>query len=159
MNQHGVVEPGWLFSSNYATAIHPRFGITATLNITNVPSGTSVYGSKGEELKYAIANAGTTTNPDWRLTQWNSSRVFISQITGFINASLPSRYDWNVSISPKFANNPAIKAAIFNDVLLVSNGSLPTVPSYLYAQNATFWGFSLKQGEQGRLLWDPLTST
>lgn len=77
MNQHGVVEPGWLFSSNYAVAIHPRFGITATLNITGVPSGTSVYGPKGEELRYILSNSGTTANPAYYLYQWNSSRVFI----------------------------------------------------------------------------------
>jgi outer membrane protein assembly factor BamB len=159
MNQHGVVEPGWLFSSNYATAIHPILGITATLNITGVPTGTSVYGPKGEELRYIISNSGTTTNPAYYLYQWNSSKVFISQTSGTINASLTSttpRYDYNVSLSPKFSNAPTIRGVIYNDVMLVSNGTLPTAPSYLYAQSATFWGFSLKPGQEGQLLWGPV---
>jgi outer membrane protein assembly factor BamB len=183
MNQHGVVEPGWLFSSNYATAIHPRFGITATLSLTNVPSGTSVYGPKGEELRYALTNVGNSTKPVYVLTQWNSSKVFISQTSGFIPANCPitparpasqywngtawqsssansttsPAYDWNVTLSVTFSNSPSIKGVMFNDVLLVSNGTLPTAPSYTYAQNATFWGFNLNstKGAIGNLLWGP----
>ena len=183
MNQHGVVEPGWLFSSNYAVAIHPIKGITATLNITNVPSGTSVYGPKGEELRYAITSVGNTTNPAYALTQWNSSKVFISQISGTIPANCPiipartgtqywngsawqssssnsvtaTAYDYNVTLSAKFSNSPSIKGVIFNDVLLVSNGTLPTAPSYTYAEYATFWGFNLNasKGAIGQLLWGP----
>ena len=31
MNQHGVVEPSWLFSDNFGLAIHPRLGIELTV--------------------------------------------------------------------------------------------------------------------------------
>ena len=31
MNQHGIVKPGWLFSSNYGTQIHPLYGTTQLL--------------------------------------------------------------------------------------------------------------------------------
>ncbi len=31
MNNHGVVTPGWLFSSNFANSIHPRYGTIGQL--------------------------------------------------------------------------------------------------------------------------------
>ena len=39
MNQHGVVNPGWIFSSNFGTAINPRYGTTygsTPLGLTSV---------------------------------------------------------------------------------------------------------------------------
>jgi len=155
-NQHGVVNPGWLFTANFARAIHPRYGYVAPLNITNVPSGFEVVAPKGEVLRYAITNYGTTANPAWYLTQWNSSKVFTSQNSGTINASLPTSYDFNVSLSVSFTTSPTIRAVMFQDVLLGSNGTHPTgtgAPSYAYPENVTFWALSLKPGEEGRLLW------
>ena len=78
-----------------------------------------VIGPKGEVLKYVLQNEGTSSNPNWRLFQWNSSRVFTSQTTGTRNASLaatvtPSKlhtalqqlhtWDFNVSVSTTFAS-------------------------------------------------------
>jgi outer membrane protein assembly factor BamB len=181
MNQHGVVEPGWLFSSNFGTAIHPIFGITG-FSVQNVPTGTAVYGPKGEELRYVLSNVGTTSTPVYALAQWNSSRVFISTVSGTLQGNCPitparpssssywngtawqsnstntataPAYDWNVTLSPTFSTSPSIRAAIYNDVLLVSNGTLPTAPSYTYADEATFWGFSLKAGQEGQKIWGP----
>jgi hypothetical protein len=59
------------------------------MNVTNVPSGTasaatlapssasavSVAGLANEILIYTLNNAGTTSNVQMYLTQWNSSRV------------------------------------------------------------------------------------
>jgi len=45
-------------------------------NVTSVPGGTLVQGPQGEWLKYNFANQGNSTNPDWVLTQWNSSKMF-----------------------------------------------------------------------------------
>ncbi len=232
MNQHGVVEPGWLFSSNFGTSIHPILGLTG-LSLRNVPSGTAFYGPKGEELRYTLTNVGNTTNPLYALSQWNSSRVFISQVSGNLTANVPisparptttassttpitastynatsakwttasvtsssgyswywyttsattgnwiytqtasmtaanlatntaPSYDWNITLSnipftAASGQTPSIRAAIYNDVLLVSNGSLPTAPSYTYAEYATFWGINLNssKGAIGQLLWGP----
>ncbi|MEM4733410.1 MAG: PQQ-binding-like beta-propeller repeat protein, partial [Candidatus Bathyarchaeia archaeon] len=156
MNQHGIVNPGWLFTANFARAYHPLYGEVATLNITDVPSGFEVVGPKGEVLRYVLTNIGTSTNPNWRLLQWNSSRVFTSQSSGTINASLPTRYDWNVSVPVNFATSPTIRAVQQGDVLLGSNGSHPVGSgsiTYHYPENVTFWALSLKPGEEGRLLW------
>ncbi|MBT0160638.1 PQQ-binding-like beta-propeller repeat protein, partial [Candidatus Bathyarchaeota archaeon A05DMB-2] len=232
MNQHGVVEPSWLFSSDYGLGIHPRLGITYGdgLRLKNVPSGTvehsqnQIYGPKGEDLRYSIGGSATA---GYYITQWNSSRVFISQMSGNLTANVPitparpttsasssnpltawtynatsgqwtSRtvtsssgyawywystsaatgewryttsdsmtaaglgtntapcYDWNVSISTKFSTSPTIRAVIFDDMMLISNGSIPSAPTYTIADYATFWAISLKPESRGTLLWGPI---
>jgi hypothetical protein len=170
MNQHGVVNPGYIFSNNFGTAIHPRYGTTpTTLNIVSVPSGTIVAGPKGEQLRYIIQREGT----DWRLFEWNSSRVFEYQTSGTYNASLASRiqvpstapnepfiptWDFNVSISTTMPSNwnPTILQVVRGDYLLGSNGTLPRAgTSSLYYHNqdvSTLFALSLKPGEEGPLL-------
>ncbi|MCL2360056.1 PQQ-binding-like beta-propeller repeat protein [Candidatus Bathycorpusculum sp.] len=170
MNQHGIVNPSWIFSNNFGTAIHPRYGTTVALNITNVPTGGGeTIGPQGEVLRYIIANEGTDANPRWYLYQWNSSKVFIAQNTGTRNASIYgnlSPYDWNVSISASFSTTPTVRAAILNDVLLISNGSFiqggTGSMGYANAEATTLTGISIKDGELGRVLFQknyPLTNS
>ncbi len=183
MNQHGVINPGYIFSNNFGAVIHPRYGTTLpdsvnpfsgqttpALKITDVPSGTIVAGPKGEQLRYIIQREGT----DWRLFEWNSSRVFEYQTTGTYNASLASRiqvpstapnqpflptWDFNVSISTTLPTNwnPTILQVVRGDYLLGSNGTLPRAgTSSLYYHNqdvSTLFALSLKPGEEGKLLW------
>ncbi len=173
MNQHGVINPGYLFSNNFGTAIHPRYGTTpTTLNIISVPSGTIVAGPKGEQLRYIIQREGT----DWRLFEWNSSRVFEYQTSGTFNASLASRiqvpstapnqpflptWDFNVSISTTLPSNwnPTILQVVRGDYLLASNGTLPragTSSLYYHNQNeTTFFAINLNasKGAVGSILW------
>jgi uncharacterized protein (DUF2249 family) len=80
------------------------------MNITNVPSGTSIAGKQGEILRYTLTNLGTAAAPSYYLTEWNSSKVFGGAAgtsvggwySGTVNASTYSgttnRYDWNISI-------------------------------------------------------------
>jgi outer membrane protein assembly factor BamB len=92
MNQHGIVNPGLLFTNDFARAYHPLYGDLTGLNITNAPSlgafgytGTTsveVAGPKGEMLRYVLDSNG------W-LAQWNSSKVFTSQSSGNIIANVP----------------------------------------------------------------------
>jgi outer membrane protein assembly factor BamB len=77
-NQHGVLPNGLLFTSNFARAYDPDTGVLTTLNITNVPTGTAVVGLKGEVLRYTLTNAGNSTNPNWYLAEWNSTKLFSS---------------------------------------------------------------------------------
>jgi hypothetical protein len=181
MNQHGVVNPGYIVSQytsrsgsrtiNNWAFIHPRYGTTINLNVTDVPSGFDNVGPKGEILRYVIRNDGTTQNPDYHLYQWNSSRVFRYENSGTRNGSLASllrpastytapaitTWDFNVSLGSRFASNPTIRMAQYGDVMLVSNGTLPTAgTSSLYyhnAEEATLTAISLKSGEEGRVLW------
>jgi outer membrane protein assembly factor BamB len=182
MNDHGVMPPGWIFAEvNMGTAqnpnyywipIHPRYGTTAPFNITNVPQGPSVIGPKGEVLRYIIRNDGTSANPNWRLYQWNSSKVLQSQTSGIRNASLDAlvqyqttapnvppinTWDFNVSLGVSFTTAPTIRGLVYGDVLLGSNGTLPTAGTgavtYHNVEKSTLWAISLKKGEEGRLLW------
>jgi outer membrane protein assembly factor BamB len=175
-NDHGDMTPGWLFSSNFATQIHPLYGYSTSLKIQNFPTSAANYeivGPKGEVLRYYLINAGTNENPNYYLAQWNSSRVFNRQVSGTINANATTAYDWNVSAS--WANqldlsmvpggfgmvaNTVFLQAVYNDVLIVRNGSNPSgtnAQSYAYPGETTLWGISLRQGSEGTVLWGPTT--
>ena len=73
-NYHGVY-PTILFTSNFGRAFDAQTG-TPLFNVTGVPSGANVIGPIGEMIKYNFYNNGTTANPDWYLTQWNSSLMW-----------------------------------------------------------------------------------
>jgi hypothetical protein len=100
-NQHGVMQPV-LCTSNFGMCFDLDSG-TWLFNVTGVPSGIAALGPQGEVLRYVVTNGGNSTNPDWYLAQWNSSRLFTTtglspSQSGVYDASLASRYDWNVSI-------------------------------------------------------------
>jgi len=154
-NQHGAIPNGILFSSNFAVAYEPWTG-KRVFNVTNVPSGTAVVGSKGEILRYQISIANR-----W-LAQWNSSRLWTTatsgwqpdwnQTNGWINASTSARYDWNVSIPTTIPTSTAPRGAIFNDVLFGSTSF--TGFSGIGTPNPyTMWAISLKPESRGQLMW------
>ncbi len=173
MNQHGVVNPGWLFaeSGNTWYSVQPLTGTYGQLNITNVPSGTEVIGPDGEVLRYVIQNAGTAENPDWRLLQWNSSKKTPKELIYCYQADLgefdaQGDYDWNVSLPIANGLTGSITpiAAIYDDVLLCNNGTLysidrlidPTRNTYYAAPDtATLWAVSLKPESRGQTLFGP----
>ena len=149
-NQHGVVPQGWIFTSNFGKAINPRTGNVAALNITNVPSGTEEIGPAGEILRYTISNIGNVSNPNWRLTQWNSSKVFDVQISGTINASLPSRYDWNTSVTLPNSGSWSIGRILYNDLILLTQGSFGGIGA---SDGANVTVLSLNPTSRGQMLW------
>jgi hypothetical protein len=134
-NQHGVLPNGLLIATSGSTwrGYDPRTGYLTSMNVTNVPTGTSVAGPSGEYLKYVLTNLGTNTNPQYYLMQWNSSDVFgmitganlspTGWYSGTENASLPSAYDWNISVALK-GTGWSIGTAGRGLVPLVSLGNL-----------------------------------
>ena len=158
-NQHGIVPEGWLFTNNFARAYDPSNGVVSSLNITSVPSGTTARSTTGEHLRYAVANAGSSANPAWRLTQWNSSKVFDVQTSGTINASLPSRYDWNVSIPAlPGLSSPAIVQAFAGDCIFGRSSTflgVSSATSWGTPDPYTFWALNLNasKGAIGNLMW------
>ena len=158
-------------------SIEPRYGTFGQLNLTNVPGAASSYpgeqaiGPHGEILRYVIQNAGTTANPNWRLLQWNSSKVFPAQVgstgtltTGTLNASLPSAYDWNISlpIANTLTGTVTPLTAIYNDVLLCYNGTLNFISLdytdggfYHNPSTSSFFAISLKPESRGQTLFGP----
>ena len=152
-NQHGIVNPGWLFTPDYRRSLQPERGIPSIFNITNVPVATSsveIQGPAGENLRYQLVNKGTTASPSYYLAQWNSSKVIPASSDGTtmsnIDASTANRYDWNISMPWNFSTTPTIRAAKLGDILFGSNGSWPSAsgsPSYAYPENVTIWAINL----------------
>src|SRR5665647_904894 len=148
-NEHGIQNPGWLFSTNYAIGYQPERGI-AYLHIANVPSGFETQGLNGENLRYVLANKGNTTNPNYYISQWNSSKVIPMISSGSnptsasIDASTAARFDWNITAPSQFnsasTDTITIGAAKVGDILWGYNGSWPTgsnAPSYAFPDTVT----------------------
>jgi outer membrane protein assembly factor BamB len=160
-NQHGVLPEGLLFTNSYARAYDPSNGVLTNMNITNVPSGTESVGPKGEILRYSVANVGTTANPNWRLTQWNSSKLLGAGLGpsgwytgGFINASLSTRYDWNISLTLPNSGSWSINRLAYNKMMLLTQGSLGSRGSW-DGENITAIGLNTDPDTYnlGRTLW------
>ena len=147
-NQHGTFQPILVSKVGSSWQCFDAYTGHALFNVTNVPSGKSILGPNGEIITYVIANAGNSTNPDWRLGQWNSTKLwslengitFIPTLTGIIptasgitvdgsiSTGTSSRYDWNVSIPSlnTLKTAPTIDAAFYNNMLICNNGTLPS---------------------------------
>jgi hypothetical protein len=89
-NYHGVY-PAVLFTTNFANAYDADTG-EPLFNVTGVPSGTAVMGPNGEQLKYSFVNNGTTSNPDYYLCSWNSSRLWGGGITPTVQTTTTTTY-------------------------------------------------------------------
>ena len=118
-NQHGVIPP-ILFTSNFARAFDAYTG-DQLFNVTGVPTGTAVPGPSGEMLKYVLANAGTTANPDWRLGEWNSSKLWFPNAT--ISPTITNMTGTTVAIGSPIGD--ALSGTLIVDAS-ISNQSLST---------------------------------
>ena len=189
-NQHGVLPNGVLMipysvggvMTPYGpmggipcwAAMDPRTGKLTGMNITNIPSGLGVAGPKGEYLKYVITNLGNNTHPDWYLMQWNSSKVFgyyggfgpSNWYSGTVDASMPSSYDWNVSVnlgsgSWRVATDflGTFPLASLDNIILLMQGYFGTHPGD-YGGTVSTGGADIKavnldttKGAIGNILW------
>jgi outer membrane protein assembly factor BamB len=99
-NQHGVF-PAILSTANFARLFDAETG-NPLFNVTGVPGTTgwsSVIGPNGEQLRYVFQNLGNTTNPNYVLARWNSTKLWLfgtNPYTGgsnlspaIINATIP----------------------------------------------------------------------
>jgi hypothetical protein len=168
-NQHGILPNGLLFSNNFGRSYDPTTGLVTPLNVTDVPSANTnlaaVPGPNGEVIRYSVANAGTASNPNWRLLQWNSSKSIGGSAgtgaggwySGQVNASLPTNYDFNISITlPNSASWRVDRASRDNIVLLVqgSFGGHANAPfGTVNLDGANVTAISLKPNSRGQVLW------
>jgi len=181
VNQHGVCPPILVATSGGFGAPTTWMGYDADtgtwlFNATNVPSGAAAMGPNGEYIIYVMANDGTPTNPHYYLSEWNSSNLasagfpplWFSQISGTVDASASSCYDWNVSIpwlntmpTTTPGSNPAtVIATYYNDMLLCYNGTLPNggAPAAngpISSSPYTYFAVNLNasKGTVGSILW------
>jgi len=165
-NQHGVLPNGLLIASTTVSgqgtvwrAYDARTGVLTTMNVTNVPSGTAVAGPQGEYLIYTLTNLGTSANPNYRLTQWNSSKTIgyrsgtgvSGWYSGNINASSASRYDWNISLALG-PGSWSINKLAFNNMMLLTQGNFGSGPRST-GEGANITAISLKPDSLGNVLW------
>jgi hypothetical protein len=139
-NEHGVCPPILIAISGTTWLGYDADTGNWLFNVTKVPTFGSarVMGPDGEYLNYVMANAGDATNPDWRLGQWNSTKLFLPGATGSpvmtgvkdgsVSTGTNTLYDWNVSISWRntMSTAPTIVAAKYGDGILCYNGTLPS---------------------------------
>lgn len=126
------------------------------LNITGVSSGTNVIGPKGEILRYAT---GGSDSARW-LTLWNSSKACLaaSRAIGVAvdwdlkKGTYPysKGIQWNVTL-PDVAGSPTI-SNIASDLQLILMSNSLTASQYPDGVRQEL-AYSIKQGEEGRLLW------
>ena len=177
MDFHGVMQPMLIATSGRGSPVPPGTwmgfdGDTGEwlFNVTDVPSGAKAMGPQGEYLQYIIENAGTSTTPDYRLLQWNSSklgttgRMANGQILGIINATTQHAYDWNVSIPWRntMSSAPTVVAAYDEDIMLCYSGILPTGDSPstfgrpISDDPYTYFAVNLdpSKGALGSVLWE-----
>ena len=173
MNYHGVWPPILISTGGGMMSMGTWQGYDADtgnwlFNVTNVPSGTKVLGPSGEHLIYVLTNKGTPTNPNYYLAEWNSSKVgyglgalrSTGAISGVVDGSAASNYDWNVSI-PSMTSAPTVVGAFYDDVMICYNGSLPSGggsgPSGSAPTTAPYTYFAIQlnatKGTIGSVLW------
>lgn len=173
---HGV-RPAFLCTSNFARVFDAATGENV-FNVSTVPGGTTVIGPMGEMIKYNFYNNGTTSNPDWYLYQWNSSRFWSQAVMGaltlqtvtdstgtYIPASRSLMYDWlnpttqnqsipwRNSMPASGGSAPSILQAIYGDIMLCRNGSYPSLGGS--STEYTYFAVNLNasKGAVGSVLW------
>jgi outer membrane protein assembly factor BamB len=145
MNQHGVIPNGLLFTQNFARAVDPMTGRVLALNITNVPTGIAAPGLQGEVLRY-VYNSTTRS-----LGQWNSSKVFVVETSGTIDAGTAARYDWNKTLSIGPGTWTLNRHLIPGNLLLMTQGSFGGPRDPQPGMNVT--AVSIKPETTGQILW------
>jgi outer membrane protein assembly factor BamB len=204
-NEHGVCQPILIAASSWSPSASTTWagfdGDTGTplFNVTNIPGYTNALlgnpaavwrtgsgramGPDGEYLDYIFANAGNTTKPDWRLGQWNSTKLFLPgsslaptlnqvkwplylgnlTIDGGISTGTNTRYDWNISVpwmNAMINTSPIIVSAKYNDGILMQNGTMPcngenNLYNWISSAPYTYFFVNLNpaKGAIGSILW------
>jgi outer membrane protein assembly factor BamB len=168
-NQHGILPNGILFSSNFARSYDPTTGQPTPLNVTGVPrvdtNLAAVPGPNGEVIRYNVVNVGNASNPNWRLLEWNSSKAVGREqgngaggwYSGEVDASLPSMYDYNISITLPNSDSWRVDRASLDNIMLLVQGSFGGHPTATFgsvsSEGANVTAISLKPNSRGQVLW------
>ncbi|PVX26659.1 MAG: hypothetical protein CW691_00740 [Candidatus Bathyarchaeum sp.] len=145
-NYHGVFGYLWGTSGRTWSAFDAATG-RWIYTMENVPSGTTLYGSKGEIYRYSV-----NTDDAW-MTLWNSSRVVSDEGSWRPHGNVYENADelgleWNITIPTGLPGSAA--EVVLGDRVVGLDVSATSVSS---------WGFSLKAGDEGDLLfsetWTP----
>jgi hypothetical protein len=167
--QHGVTPPFLVATSGTTWIGYDGDSGDWVFNLTSVPSGgRRIHGPNGEYLNLYLTNLGTSSNPNYVLRLWNSSRFIVDYSgnvirpfwTGVFNGSDPKGYEWSVPIAWRnsMPNNPTIIAAYYGDLMLCYNGTLPSSgfrTSVISTAPYTYFAVNLNasKGTVGSILW------
>jgi outer membrane protein assembly factor BamB len=168
-NQHGTIANGYLFQAvgtNW-TAYDSLTG-NWLFNLTGVPSGTTVYTTNGEIVRYVL-NYNSTAKSGWlALWNWTAAPTAALGLPGSGSNSIQYRpvgkvidcstaYSWNVSITADLTgkSNPSISYVIQDDVILGISSSVTAGISTNRGtpDPYTVWALDLSEGSVGNLLW------
>jgi hypothetical protein len=131
--------------------------------MTNVPSGTTVYGPNGEFFRYAISLTAGTCNV------WNSTEVVSVGLGGgwspygrtynATRAAVSSRSVWAYNITIPTGLPGSVRQIFHDDVMIgyYRGGRVLTrVEAGITLDNPPYylWAVSLKPGSRGQLLWN-----
>jgi outer membrane protein assembly factor BamB len=168
-NQHGILPNGILFSSNFARSYDPTTGQPTPLNVSGVPRTdtnlAAVPGPHGEVIRYDVVNIGNASNPNWRLLEWNSSLGIGGAgglgaggwYSGEVDASDPSMYDYNISITLPNSDSWRVDRASLDNMMLLVQGSFGGHPTATFAnkdlEGANVTAISLDPKSRGTVLW------
>jgi hypothetical protein len=148
VNEHGIQNPGWLFTTGYTVGYQPEYGYPE-LHLLNVPSGVEIQGPSGEGLRYQLFSNAT----NYYMAEWNSSKVIPTISSGSAPSTLP--YQANVPITPSQPAGTYWNGTTWapNPNLLYASGvsSFATIPaSYDFNVTLTYQGsqYTLPQHQQ-----------
>lgn len=164
-NQHGVVG-GVLWQTSTVGSGAAAYTVWQAIdgytgkwmyNLTSIPTGTDVYNSRGELLRYVLSY-NTTSKSGW-LALWNSTQALLSIGTGYnvnswrpvgnvINAS--TSYSWNKTFTGDITGSsaPAIFAVLPGDIILGRSSNLaPGVGARFTDNPFTMWAMNLNESK------------
>jgi outer membrane protein assembly factor BamB len=172
-NYHGVYGLLWTTTGNTWMAFD---ALTARwiYTITDVPSGTTVYGQNGELLRLQINQA-----QGW-MALWNATKMVNPQNTGGMSdgswdphgniynasgtgAQVQAAWEWNVTIPVGLPGS--VNQIFLGDRVIGSTTSTRGIEQMIARQNqpVVFWSISLAPGQIGQLLynrtWQPPADT
>jgi hypothetical protein len=129
-------------------------------NVTNVPSGTTVYFNDGTLGRYQFSYS-TTTKTGW-LALWNLTRLISGNSDTWsgpnrsFNGTSSTAYSWNVTINADLTGSsaPTIIGIVPGNVILGASSSLATTSTPNPNANPwTIWGLSDNPATEGNLTW------
>jgi hypothetical protein len=156
-NQHSCYAYLWATSGSSWHAFDPFSG-RWMYSMEDVPSGTNLYGAKGEIYRYTV-----DLNHGW-ITLWNSSRVVSTQ-GSWIAGGLGRTYDatngieWNVSIAGRLGERsvPGSVEAVFLFDRIVGVNMISDAEyrgAGVSVKEVNIWSVSLEPGREGQLLYN-----
>ncbi|MEM1550349.1 MAG: PQQ-binding-like beta-propeller repeat protein, partial [Candidatus Bathyarchaeia archaeon] len=144
-NYHGVFAYLWVVDGTTWYA-YDAFSGRWVYTMTNVPSGTNLYGPKGEIYRYTI-----DLTRGW-MTLWNTSRVVMYGLIG-VSAGSWRPHGQTYDARRGIEWNKTIPRGLPGSVRIMWLKEM-VVGAYLSWKECVFWALSLKPGEEGRLLFN-----